>query len=122
MIKHAVASETSAKETVLSLVKALNNEDFDTARTYADDSMTFEGVLGSRNGADAYFEDMRHMKMKYHIIKVLADSTDVCLFYNLDMSGVNIFGCGWYHVQDGKITSLKVIFDPRPVLEAKNKK
>ncbi|MHA4811532.1 nuclear transport factor 2 family protein [Flavitalea flava] len=113
----AVIIETSAKNIVLSCVDALNKEEFRTARTFASDDMVFEGVLDSRNGADAYFKDMEKMKFKYAIKKAFEEGDDVCLLYDLDMSGLTIFGCGWYHVKNGKINSVKVVFDPRPVLE-----
>ena len=111
-----------AKEIVIEFITLINDEHFKEARKYADDGMTFRGVLGSRDGADEYFADMEKMKLKYAVIKTIADGDDVCVFYNLDMSGANIFGCGWYEVREGKIVSLKVIFDPRPVLEKQGKK
>lgn len=114
-----VYSVGTAKEVVLACIDSINNLDFQTARTYASPDMQFEGVLGSRDGAEAYFLDMEKMKLKYDIKKVFTDGNDVCLLYNLDMSGTTIFGCGWYHVENGKIKSLKVVFDPRPVLEKK---
>ncbi|MBS0032146.1 nuclear transport factor 2 family protein [Chitinophaga sp. 22321] len=103
-------------KTVLSLIHAINEEDFETAARFANDDMTFEGVMGSRNGAAAYFGDMKKMKLKYDVQKVFADEEDVCLFYNLEMSGKTIFGCAWYHLNGGKVSNLKVIFDPRPFL------
>jgi len=45
---------TSAREVVLSCVKALNEENFDAARKCVSDDMTFVGVLGSRNGAELW--------------------------------------------------------------------
>jgi len=119
---HAVVTETSAKEVVLSCVEALNKEDFKTARTFASNDLLFEGVLGSRNGAAAYFKDMEQMKLKYKIKKAFEEGDDVCLLYDLEMSGLTVFGCGWYHVKNGKINSLKVLFDPRPILEQAGKK
>ena len=106
-----------AKDIVISCITALNHGNFNTAKNLVADNMTFSGVLGSRNGAEAYFRDMERMRLKYDIKKVFADDNDVCLFYDLHMSDMTIFGCGWYHVENGKITSLKVVFDPRPVLE-----
>jgi ketosteroid isomerase-like protein len=111
----------NAKEIVLSCINALNNEDFKAARNYASDDMTFVGVLGTRNGAEAYFRDMEHMKLKYDLKKAFVEGDDVCLLYDLNMSGVTLFSCGWYHVKDGKIDSLKVVLDPRPVLEKAGK-
>ena len=110
---------TNSREVVLSLIDALNNEDFKIERSFVDDKMTFVGVLGSRNGANAYFKDMELMKLKYDLKKVFVEGDDVCLIYDLKMSGVNVTCCGLYEVQDGKIISLKVIFDPRPVIESK---
>jgi hypothetical protein len=57
------------------------------------------------------------MKLKYKILKAFEDENDVCLLYDLTMAGQTIFGCGWYQVQNGKIKSLKVVFDPRPFLK-----
>jgi hypothetical protein len=84
--------------------------------------MSFRGVLGSRDGAEAYFKDMKNMKFKYDIKKTFVDGNDVCLFYDIDMSGKAILTCGWYHVENGKISSLRVVFDPRPVLDAADKR
>lgn len=53
--------------------------------------------------------------------KSFVEGQDVCLLYDLKMSGKTIFGCGWYQVADDKIKSLTVVFDPRPFLEDKPK-
>lgn len=63
------------------------------------------------------------MKFKYKIKKVFEEGTDVCLLYDINMGGKEtIFTCGWYHLKNNKIKSLKVVFDPRPVLEESVKK
>ena len=48
--------------------------------------------------------------------KVFVDGDDVCLLYNLNTSDppLSSFTCEWYHVQGGKIASIKVVFDARP--------
>jgi limonene-1,2-epoxide hydrolase len=107
----------SSKQTVLSFIKALNEEDFDGARKYTNDDLQFIGVMGTRNGADAYFNDMAKMKLKYDVQKAFADGTDVCLWYDIDMDGQKIFSSGWYHIENHKIAWFKVLFDPRPLLE-----
>ena len=111
----------AAKEVVLSFIDALNQEDFEAARKLSDDDLVFKGVMGSRNSAKAYFADMKKMKLKYKILKAFADGDDVSVFYNIDMSGKSILTSGWYHLKDGKIDSIKVIFDPRPILEQPSK-
>jgi hypothetical protein len=75
----------------MSCVNAINREDLKTARQYVADDMSFVGVLGSRQGADSYFTDMERMRLKYDVNKVFVDGNDVCLFYDLNMSGTTIF-------------------------------
>ena len=106
-----------AKEVVLECINAINAEDFARARQFASPNMSFEGVLGTRDGADAYFNDMEKMRLKYDVKKVFVDGGDVCLFYDLTIAGKNVFCVGWYRVEAGKIQHLRVVFDPRPLLE-----
>ena len=115
-VKNMKPKVNQAKEIVLTFIDALNNEDFKTVRHYLSEDMVFDGVLGHRDGADVYVEDMKKMKFKYKIQKAFADGDDVCLLYDIDMSDQNIFTCGWYRVRDNKIKSLRVVFDPRPLL------
>ena len=112
------------KDIVLSFLMAMNQEDFKEARKYVSDDMKFIGVMGTRDSADAYFKDMEHMKLKYDIQKVFQDeeTEEVSVFYDITMSGRKIFSSGWYKIKDEKIESFKVLFDPRPILEAAPKK
>lgn len=114
-----MTTEKNAREVVLACVEALNREDFEQARRFVNDNFTFEGVLGSRHGAEAYFDDMLKMRLKYEVKKVLSDNQDVCLFYDLTLTGQRIFGCAWYHIEAGTIRWLRVVFDLRPLLERK---
>ena len=116
------STQANAKEVVLTFVNALNEDDFETARGCLSDDMVFDGVLGHRDGADTYIKEMKKMKFKYKIKETFEDGNNVCLLYDIDMSGTKIFTCGWYQIKDGKIKSLKVVFDPRPVLEKTEKK
>jgi predicted ester cyclase len=111
----------NSREVVLAFLDALNRSDFDAARKYVADDMKFVGVLGSREGGDAYFRDMKHMRLKYDIKKVFADGDDVCLFFDVTMAGVTVLCAGWYQLSNGKIRLYRVIFDPRAVLEAAEK-
>jgi limonene-1,2-epoxide hydrolase len=115
-VKSSKPKVSQAKEVVLTFLDALNNEDFKTVRHYLSDDMVFDGVLGHRDGGDTYVEDMKRMKFKYKVLKAFAEGDDVCVLYDIDMSGETIFTCGWYKVRDNKIKSLRVVFDPRPIL------
>jgi predicted ester cyclase len=115
------SSGQNSKEIVLAFVDALNRGDFDAARKSVADDMKFVGVLGSRDGGDAYFHDMKHMRLKYDVKKAFSDGDDVCLFFDVTMAGVTVLCAGWYQLSNGKIRSYRVIFDPRTVLEAAGK-
>ncbi len=117
-----MSSKTNGKEIVLSYLRALNDEDFEAARKLVTEDLVFDGVLGSRHGVDDYFKDMAKMKFKYKIIKAFSDAEDVCVLYDIDMGGISVFTCGYYRLSDGCIKSLRVVFDPRPVLEAAARK
>ncbi len=106
------------KEIVLSFLNALNAEDFKAARKYVHHDFKFEGVLGSRNGADEYFNDMEKMKLKYNIKKSFVDENDVCVIYDFVSNGITTSACGLYHLNLGKLSYLKVIFDPRVLIES----
>lgn len=107
---------TETGDMVLDFIQAMNAEDFDAAREFTSNDLKFFGVLGSRDGADDYFNDMKKMKFKYEVRKALADDDDVCLFYDIDMGSATVFSCGWYHIKNGKIDTIRVLFDPRPIL------
>lgn len=107
--------------TVLSFLNALNREDFDSASNYVNDDLQFIGVLGSRDGATAYLSDMRQLKIKYVIKKSFSDGQDVCVLCDFQMTGRSVFGSGWYQLMNGRISSIRVVFDPRPLLEKPGK-
>ncbi|HEY4110722.1 nuclear transport factor 2 family protein, partial [Puia sp.] len=103
-----------AEQTVLDLINFINEEDFTTARELVWDNFTFDGVMGKRDGAEAYFADLAKMKMHYSVIRSFAKGLDVCVLSNLNMGDKKeIFCCSWYKFRQGKIASLKVVFDPR---------
>ena len=109
--------EHNAKAVVLNFIKALNAGDFEFAKEQLANDMHFKGVMGERTGAEAYIADMQKMKFKYDIKKAFADGADVCIWYDIDMGGKTILCSGWYKIEDEKIKSFEVIFDPRPLIQ-----
>jgi ketosteroid isomerase-like protein len=124
-----VDSKTNAKELVISYLKALNDQDFKTARSHLKDDMTFLAPIASHNSADAYIEGNEQLRSKYGIEKVLyevkkvfLDGDDVCVFFDFTIGSATLFASGWFHVASGKISSIRVVFDPRPIVELSAKK
>lgn len=109
-------TQHQSKDIVLSFIDALNAEDFKKARTFADPEIEFIGVMATVHGAVSYFEQMEKLKFKYDIKKVFADGADVCLWYDINIGGKIIPSAGWYHIENGKVRTFRVLFDPRPVL------
>jgi hypothetical protein len=53
---------------------------------------------------------------------IVADGSDVITWYDLQMQGVEpLPTANWSHVEDGKITSIRATFDPRPMMAASEK-
>lgn len=64
-----------------------------------------------------------HEQLSFHFcsssmtFQAFEKDQEVCILYNIDMGGqAEIFTCGWYKVEHGKIKRLKVVLDPRPLL------
>ena len=120
---------SNAKKVVISYLKALNDQDFKAARSYLNDNMTFQAPIASHNSADAYFKENERLRSEYGIKKVLyeikkvfVDADDVCAFFDFNIGSVTLFACGWFQVENGKISSIRVLFDPRPIVELSAKK
>jgi limonene-1,2-epoxide hydrolase len=120
---------SNAKKVVISYLKALNDQDFKAARSYLNDNMTFQAPIASYNSADAYFKENERLRSQYGIKKVLyevkkvfVDGDDVCVFFDFNIGSATLFASGWFHVDDGKINSIRVVFDTRPIVELSVKK
>jgi SnoaL-like protein len=106
-------------------IQALERKDFKTVRSYISDNISFVGPdgLGSFNRAEPFIKYLEHADLpKLDIKKEFADSHYVCLLYEMNyrVPPVTTFVCGWFHVDDdGKISSLRVVVDPRPLLQQK---
>jgi hypothetical protein len=115
-----LSSKADPKEVVMSYQKALGSGDYKTARSYmSDEGFSFKGPLASHDKPEGLLKDLEQL---HHIVsgvdmkKVFVDGDDVCLLYELKTKSPELssFTCDWYHVRNGKIQSLRVVFDARP--------
>ena len=113
------SSVKSARDIVLEFTESTERRDFQAARGYLKDNVSYVSPLNSFDRAEPYLKYNLHLYetgqlVKFDIKKEFADSNDVCILHELNSQLV----CVWYHVDDdGKISSIKVIFDPRPYLQ-----
>ena len=122
MQKNESSAKSSAKEIVMEYLQALvERRDFQSARSYISDNISYVGPLNSFDRAEPYLKYNEHLNLpKFDIKKVFVDGQDVCLLYELNIGSppVALFVCGWFHVNDdGKISSLRLAFDPRPFVQ-----
>jgi ketosteroid isomerase-like protein len=107
----------AARNIVTNLLEAINREDFAAARAFLRDDMKYIGVFGSRDGADASLDEVQQRSLKFGIREVIAEGNEVAVFYDLSTSGMTLFAAGWFQIKDGKVILIRVVFDPRPILE-----
>lgn len=115
-------STKTAKEIVIFFQESLNNRDLKSARSCVSDDFVYTSPLGSYNKAEPYFKHMEQSTLKFYIKKLFTDGNDICVFNDVIAGPVTIVACGWYHVEDQKIRSLQLTYDPRPLIEMLTKK
>jgi limonene-1,2-epoxide hydrolase len=120
-------SAKSAKEIVMEFIQALERKDFKTVRTYISDNISVVAPgpveLTIFKQAEPFMNYLEYANLpKLDIKKEFADTRDVCLLYEMHYREppVTTFVCGWFHVNDdGKISSLRFVVDPRPLFQQK---
>lgn len=119
------AMSSGAKEIVITFQESLNNRDIKSARSFVSDDFTCTLPSGSFNSAEAYFKAVEHAAQvnespyKFNAKKTFVDGNDVCVFNDVIAGPKTLLACGWYHIEGGKIRSLNLVYDPRPLLQKK---
>jgi hypothetical protein len=102
-------------------LQAWRSGDFDTLRTTLADDATFDGPLGQARSADECITGLQNMsKIMTDIVvrKTWADGNDVVTWFDLHTADTDpLPTVNWRHIENGKITSIVVTFDPRPLTE-----
>ena len=119
-----------AKQTVMEFLQAAERRDFKSARSYLKDNLSYVSPLNSFDRAEPYLKYFEHVDLPpLDIKKEFADSNDVCILHELTLKPHPMIQkivtlpetwlvCTWFHVDDdGKISSIKVVFDPRPFVQ-----
>ncbi len=110
---------TNAKEIVEGYQRALGTGDWTAARHYLSDDLSFIGPFDTFNEADPYLEALKKLhpiieRVEPH--RMFAEDDDVCVLYDMvtNSPAGTAFIAEWYRVHNGKIDSIRVVFDPRP--------
>jgi hypothetical protein len=112
----------SPADVAASYFDAWQRGDFQALRSILADDATFEGPLGRASNAEecvAGLERMSHLLTGIVIHKTFVDGGDVITWFDLLTAGTGPMpAVNWRHVENGKITSIRVVFDPRPLTRA----
>ena len=127
-------SAKSAKEIVMEYLDLITErQDFKTARSYLKDNVSYVSPLNSFDRAEPYLKYFEHADLPpLDIKKEFADSNDVCILHELTLkphpmiqkiitpTGTS-FVCTCFHFDDddGQISSIRLVFDPRPFVQQK---
>ena len=102
------------KDVVMSYISALDRQQYDQALGFLRDNVRIRGPAGETFGKPLDFMEMlRRYRGRYEIKKAFADGDDVCLLYDLVTTGPTVYMSSWYQVEEGKISSINTVFDPR---------
>ncbi|MGW5352936.1 nuclear transport factor 2 family protein [Streptomyces sp. NPDC004031] len=113
-------STPSPESVAAAYFDAWKSNDIERVRPLLHDGVDFVGALGTAQGADdvlsglgGMFALTRHVE----VVRRWADGPDVITWFELrtetsdPMAVVN-----WSHVEEGRISRIRVTFDPRPML------
>jgi hypothetical protein len=97
---------------------AWTSKDFQRARAFLHDDVSFTGPIDKFSDADSYLASLQRLGGLVDGVdkhKVFVDGDDVCVIYDLRSALLPTSRvCDWYRVRDGKIDRVSVVFDARP--------
>lgn len=103
----------SAKEVVMSYVRAMDQHQYDKATELIDDNVKIIGPAGEAfGGPQGFIEMMKKFPGRYDIKKMFVDGDEVCLLYDFVTDGLTVYMSSWYRVRNGRIEFIRTIFDP----------
>jgi hypothetical protein len=92
------SSVKSAKEIVTEFIQATERQDFQTARVYLKDNVSYVSPLNSIDRAEPYLKYNQHLYKtgqlaKFDIKKEFADSNDYCILHEYNSQLVCVVSC-----------------------------
>jgi len=115
-------TERTPTELAEAYVAAWKASDEVALRGLLADDVTFVGALGTANGIDECVAGLLGIGriLTDVVVKVrLADDHDVITWFDLHTSiAPPAPTANWSHVEDGRITAIRVTFDPREIIAA----
>lgn len=99
---------------------AWTSNDIERVRPLVHDDVTFDGALGSTRDAEETLAGLARMFAMTERVEVLhrwVDGPDVITWFELRTRTAGPLAIvNWSHIEAGRITRIRVTFDPRPLL------
>jgi ketosteroid isomerase-like protein len=112
---------SNARDIVDRYFAAMAKKDFAAMRPLLHDDVIFRGVLGATDGPQDYIDGLRQTLAKVREVRrlaIAAEGEHVFQVYEqiFDEPAITVPVVQWLQIRDGRIASLRVYFDPRPLL------
>ncbi len=114
-------TESSPESVAAAYFEAWKSNDIHSVRPLLHENVSFIGALASTQGVDdtlAGLSKMFAMTRQLKIVRRWVDGADVLTWFELhtDTAGP-IPVVNWSHIEAGRVTQIRVTFDPRPLLD-----
>jgi ketosteroid isomerase-like protein len=114
------ARAATPEEVATAYFKAWRDGDIDSVRPLLHPDVDFLGPMGATRGLWETLSglgSMFVMTRRVEVIRRWADGPDVITWFELSTDTAGPLPVvNWSHVEDGRITRIRVTFDPRPIL------
>ena len=115
---------TDARTAAATYFDAWKARDFTRLRSVLADDVDFAGPLASVKGGDDCLRGLQGMAQimtGLDVRRVFQDGADVLTWFDLSTSvAETVPVANWMHVEDGKVTQIKVAFDARGIAGGSN--
>jgi hypothetical protein len=115
-------TETDPASVVTRYVETWRAKDFDGYQSLLADDVRFTGPLGHAEGVEACrrgIEQLAKITTDIVVEKMVVDGPDVLTWFQLHTTVAEPCAVvNWSRVEGGKISRIRVTFDPRPLLPA----
>jgi len=106
-------------EIVNGFKRALGEGDVAAARKFLADNLAFVGPFDTFSKPEPYLaalEKLHPIVKGVKVHKLFVDGNDACLLWDMETNtpAGTAFISEWYQVRDGKIASIRAVFDARP--------
>ena len=108
-----------AVRAVSAYFQAWKEKDFERYQALLADDVSFVGPLGTADGPEECREGIEHLAeitTDIDIVKQFVDGEDILTWFDLHTTiAPPAPVANWSHVEDGRITRIRVTFDSRPL-------